>query len=86
MRKFYAEATILCDSGEPAALRYYLLFRRGYGVRIVMRRKGDVQRAQLRCCSKSESLALLAVLHRNTVTPCTLHEAADACLAKIDNF
>lgn len=71
----FATAGILCDGGYLADLHYFLLRKNDrYGVKIVLRRDGGCEEARADGLTDSHAavLALLDLLRRNTVTPCTL--------------
>ena len=86
-KKDFARRRIRCGNGEEATLLYRLTAERTdgrtrYGAEIVMRRGGRTERAAVRDITAScERIRdFLALLSRNTVTPCTLREIVEDAL------
>ena len=80
----FARRRIRCENGEDAALLYRILVETKdgiarYGAEIVMRRGGRTERAAVRDVTAScgRIRDFLALLSRNTVTPCTLREVVE---------
>lgn len=74
-QELFATVDILCDGGIFAALSYFLLHKNGrYGVQVVLCRGGKYEESSAYDLtdSRTTALALLELLRRNTVTPCTL--------------
>lgn len=88
-RTRYSMSSLIWLDGQRAVLRYNL-YRSGrqFGIEVVLRRRGQRERARIRQLTASKPLARqwLILLHRNQVTPCTLLEIADEILGKLPFF
>ncbi len=80
-KEFFGGRTVRCDNGTEAELLYYLIQESldgcmGYGVEVIMHREGKRESAAISnvTTSRFRMKELLALLARNTVTPCTLQE------------
>lgn len=79
MRTLTGTRQIICEDGRTATLLYYLLRDSdSYGAEIILLRGSERESAAVRnfTVSRSRAEALTALLQKNTVTPCTLHEVA----------
>lgn len=89
-RRLYETATVGAGDGAQICLEYYLLCDEGgacrsYGAEIVLVRGAERESVCVRDITTSDAriTRLLGLLHRNTVTPCTLYEVLDEALDKI---
>ena len=80
-KTYYAEEEIQLKDGQTARLYYYLLSEdshgcESYGAEVAMERGGFWETATARhiTTSSARMRAMIELLRRNTVTPCTLHE------------
>ncbi len=80
-KRLYAVKSIGCENGQKAKLWYFSLeepweLSPNFGVVVEMERAGVRESACIRhvTVSPGKIKALLSLLSRNTVTPCTLYE------------
>lgn len=89
-RRLFETARLRGDDGAELLLEYFLLCDEGgacrsYGAEIVLVRGAERESVCVRDITTSGAriARLLGLLHRNTVTPCTLYEVLDEALDKI---